>query len=453
MARKYLSINPFTGTLLKEFSFHNTEEINSALSRSHNAFKVYSQKSFAYRGDKLKKLAEVLTTNKSELSTMMALEMGKPISQCLGEISKSVECCNYYAAHGENLLKGENFPVSSECYTRYEPIGAIFSIMPFNFPAWMPFKTSIPHLMAGNTIVLKHAENNPQTADLLDKLTSEAGLVDEFINIRPQIEDIKDIIGDWRISGVSLTGSVPAGKAVASLAAASMKKFVMELGGNDPFLVLGDADLAKAAKALTVGRLLGCGQVCISPKRAIVVNEVYDEFIKLVSTEIQDYKIEDPLDPNTKFGPMARTDLVNKVYEQVKSATSAGAKLLAGGKPTGPYNMPATLLVNVTESMQVFKEEVFGPVITIIRAKDEKDAIRLANNSEYGLSATIFSKNIVRVKQEVVPLIQSGMVFVNEVSKSIVQVPFGGAKVSGIGRELGQLGIREFCNPKTVYIQ
>lgn len=452
MARKYLSVNPFTGAQLKDFNFHTNEEINSALSRSHEAFKSFSQKSFSYRSEKLRKLAEVFTANKSELSQMMATEMGKPITQCLGEITKSVECCNFYAVHGENLLKGESFPVSNECYMRYEPTGIIFSIMPFNFPTWMPMKTSIPHLMAGNTIVLKHAENNPQTAELLDKLTSEAGLVDEFINIRPGIQDIEGIIKDSRVAGVSLTGSIGAGKVVAGIAAANMKKFVMELGGNDPFLVLADADLQKAAKALVVGRLLGCGQVCISPKRAIVVNEVYEEFVKLVNAEIQDYKIEDPLNPNTKFGPMARTDILNKVHEQVKGATSQGAKLLAGGKPTGPYFMPATLLINVTESMQVFKEEVFGPVVSITRAKDEKDAIRLANNSEYGLSATIFSKNTIRVQKEVVPQIQSGMVFVNEVSKSMVQVPFGGSKSSGIGRELGQLGIREFCNAKTVYV-
>jgi acyl-CoA reductase-like NAD-dependent aldehyde dehydrogenase len=452
MARKYLSVNPYTGALMKEFAFSTTDEVFSAIHRSSVAFKSFSQQRFDYRAIKLRKLAEVLTSNKSELSTLMTEEMGKPISQSLGEINKSIECCNYYASHGENLLKPEQIPIASECYIKYEPIGPIFSIMPFNFPTWMPLKTSIPHLMAGNTIILKHAENTPQTADLLEKLTTEAGLVDEFINIRPHLSDIETIIRDPRIQGVSLTGSVSAGKKVASIAASAMKKFVMELGGNDAFIVLKDADLPKAAKALVMGRLAGCGQVCISPKRALVVSEVYPEFIKLVEEEIKAFQITDPLDPKCLFGPMARIDLVSQVYEQVKNSVAAGARLVVGGKPVGDFFMPATLLVDVQENMQVFKEEVFGPVVCVARVKDEAEAIQISNRSEFGLSAVVFSKDVERVKFEVFPKIQAGMVFLNEVSKSIVQVPFGGFKGSGVGRELGSIGIKEFCNAKTVYI-
>ena len=452
MARKYISINPFTGTFLREFPFSTADEISSAILRSSTSFKSFSNLSFDSRAQKLRKLAEVLNSNKSELSTIMTTEMGKPISQSIGEINKSIECCNYYASHGENLLKPEKIPVGSECYVRYEPMGPIFSIMPFNFPVWMPLKTSIPHLIAGNTVILKHAENNPQTAEMLDKLTSEAGLVDEFINVRPELKDVARIIADSKVAGVSLTGSVAAGKAVAAMAAAGMKKFVMELGGNDAFIVLSDADLSKAAKALVAGRLAGCGQVCISPKRAIVLSNVYDKFVALVKEEIEKYVITDPLDPNCTFGPMARTDLVEKAYEQVKTSVSEGAKLLVGGKPTGPYNMPATLLVDVRDNMQVFREEVFGPVVCISRVKDETEALRVANNSEYGLSSVIFTSNPARAQKELVPYIQAGMVFINEVSKSMVQVPFGGFKSSGIGRELGTIGIKEFCNAKTVYI-
>lgn len=452
MARKYLSFNPYTQTLMKEYKFSTSGEISEAISRAHTGFKNFSQYSYKKRAERLINLGNSLNLNKQELATMMASEMGKPINFCLGEIAKSVECCNYYAMHSENLLKPHNYPVGSDCYVRYDPMGVIFLIMPFNFPVWMPLKTSIPHLMAGNTILLKHCESTPQTAEILERCTKEAGLVDEFINIRPDIPDIEKIIRDPKISGVSLTGSVRAGKAVGAIAAANMKKAVLELGGSDPFIVLVDADLPKAAKLLVSGRLHNSGQVCISPKRAIVVSDVYDEFVSLVQAEAANYIIGNPLDEKTLLGPMARADLCEQAYKQVKDSVELGAKVILGGRPTDSFNFPATILVNITENMPAFKEEIFGPVISIIKAKNEQEAIRLANNTEYGLGATIISKNVNRVKNEIVPHIQSGMVFVNENPRSIVQVPFGGHKSSGIGRELGENGIKEFCNAKTVYI-
>ena len=452
MARKYVSFNPYTEQLLKEYKSSTPKEITEAIARSHTAFKRFSKLSFAARGEKLKNLSALFLSHKTELATHMSTEMGKPITQSLGEITKSAECCNYYAMHAENLLQSQHYPVAGECFVKYEPMGAILSIMPFNFPVWMPMKTSIPHLMAGNTVILKHAENMPQTAEFLEKLTKDAGLVDEFINLRPELIEIERMIKDHRIVGVSLTGSVRAGKIIASMAAANMKKYVMELGGNDPFLVLRDADLPKAAKALVSGRLAGCGQVCISPKRAIVSHEVYDAFVELVLQEIKNWHVGDPLNEKTVMGPMARSDLVEQVHALVSKSVAMGAKLLEGGRPASKFVYPPTLIVNVTEEMPVFIEEVFGPVVAIAKARGEADAIRIANATEYGLGAVVFSKDTNRVRNEVLPQIRSGMVFVNENCRSIVQVPFGGTKGSGTGRELGSDGIKEFCNAKTVYI-
>ena len=316
----------------------------------------------------------------------------------------------------------------------------------------MPMKTSIPHLMAGNTIILKHAENVPQTAEFLESLTKTAGLVDEFINIRPELGEIKNIIKDPNIIGVSLTGSVRAGKSIAAIAASHMKKYVMELGGNDPFIVLSDADLPKAAIALVSGRILGTGQVCISPKRAIVCHDVYEEFVKLVQQEIKNWTVGDPLDPNTRLGPMARKDLVEQVHSQVRTSVEMGAKLLCGGVNQGNNIYAPTLLIDMYDYMPAFTEEIFGPVVAIAKVRGETEAIKVANNSEYGLGATIFTKNTARAKAEIAPKIQSGMVFINENCKSIIQVPFGGIKSSGNGRELGNEGIKEFCNIKTIYV-
>jgi succinate-semialdehyde dehydrogenase / glutarate-semialdehyde dehydrogenase len=452
MSKKFLSLNPYTERVLREYKFTTPDEISETINRSHLAFKRFSKLSFSERSEKILRLGSLLLKYKTELGTLASSEMGKPIMQSYGEIQKSHDACNYYAMNAENLLKSHSYPISADCYTKYEPMGSIFSIMPFNFPIWMPMKTSIPHLMAGNTFILKHAENVPQTADFLYKLANEAGLGDEFINIRPEISELERIIKDHRIAGVSLTGSVKAGKSVAALAATHMKKFVMELGGNDAFVVLKDADLEKAAKVLVSGRLSGCGQVCISPKRTIVVHDIYQKFLELVNSEIKNWTIGDPLDEKTIFGPMARSDLLETVHLQVTRSVSLGARLLHGGKPSGKYFYPPTLLVDVNEDMPVVTEEVFGPVICILKAKNEADAIKMANNSEYGLGATVFTSNIHRAKAEIVSQIQAGMVFINSVPTSMVQVPFGGIKSSGIGRELGELGIKEFCNSKTVHI-
>eukprot|EP00361_Fabrea_salina_P002697 CAMPEP_0202428612 /NCGR_PEP_ID=MMETSP1345-20130828/2573_1 /ASSEMBLY_ACC=CAM_ASM_000843 /TAXON_ID=342563 /ORGANISM="Fabrea Fabrea salina" /LENGTH=455 /DNA_ID=CAMNT_0049039631 /DNA_START=62 /DNA_END=1429 /DNA_ORIENTATION=+ len=454
MARVFVSKNPFTQQVYKNFEFASSSEVEAALTESANSFKVFSQKSFSERAQKLTALGQILREQKQELAHLMAIEMGKPLQSGISEVLKCAECCDYYAQNAENLLSDESFSLpDGKCYVKYQPLGPILSIMPFNFPFWMPFKMSIPHLMAGNTIILKHAENLPQCALKVDEITTQAGLEHEVKNLFLSIDQVKQVIADSRIKGVSLTGSVGAGKAVASLAASHMKKFVMELGGSDPFIVLQDADVQSSVSALVTARLQVTGCTCISPKRAIIAKEVYDQFESALANEVAKWSYGDPTEQETQLGPLAREDLADQLQKQIEDSVAMGARVVYGGERLGATMIQPTVLADVTPEMPAFRTEMFGPVFCLIKSENEEHAIQLANDTEYGLGASIFTGNKEKAEREIAPRIDSGMCFLNSPVKSIVEVPFGGVKNSGLGRELGGLGIKEFTNPKTVFIK
>jgi succinate-semialdehyde dehydrogenase/glutarate-semialdehyde dehydrogenase len=380
--------------------------------------------------------------------------MGKPIDFGKLEVLKCADAARYYAEHAQDLLKDEYFDTpGSRTYVRYEPLGPIFLIMPFNFPIWMPFKAGIAHLMAGNTMILKHAENTPRCAEMLDEVTTEAGMRDEFKVIFPTIDMSSDIIGNPLVAGVSMTGAIGPGKIIAAIAGSHMKKAVFELGGSDPFIVLKDADIPLAAKSAVAARLMNTGQVCIAAKRIIVEEPVRQEFTDCVIAEIQNWIYSDPSLEGCKLGPMAREDLANNIERQIAESVSMGANLISGGVRTGPNMITPAVLTGITYNMPVFKEETFGPVIPIIPARDENEAIDIANQSDFGLSSIIFTSDTNRAEMELAPRIEAGATFINDTSKAYIPVPFGGMKGSGLGRELGSAGIKEFTNQKVVSIK
>ena len=449
-----MSKNPFTQEVYKTFEYATKSQVEETISASHSAYQRFSKSSFSERGEKLQNLANILKENKNELAHLVATEMGKPVSSGVSEIMKCASCCEYYAQNGPSLLANQTYDVpNGKCYVTYQALGPILSIMPFNFPFWMPFKMSIPHLMAGNTIILKHAENLPQCAVKVDEITTQAGLEHEVKNLFLSIDQVKQVIADSRIKGVSLTGSVGAGKAVASLAASHMKKFVMELGGSDPFIVLQDADVQSSVSALVTARLQVTGCTCISPKRAIISKEIYDQFESALANEVAKWSYGDPTEQETQLGPLAREDLADQLQKQIEDSVGMGARVVYGGERLGATMIQPTVLADVTPEMPVFHTETFGPLFPLIKAENEKHAIEIANNSIYGLGASIFTGNKEKAEIEIAPQLESGLVFINDAVTSIVNVPFGGIKNSGMGRELGDLGIKEFTNPKTIFIK
>lgn len=451
--RIFASTNPFTQTTMKTYPFATSAQLENTLQLSHQAFLSFSKASFKERSLKMKNLSSLLRKRHESLAALMTSEMGKPISLSKGEVLKCAEAADYYADNAEKLLSPISYNIpGSKVYSTYQPMGPLLILMPFNFPYWMPLKCAIPHLMAGNTIILKHAENCPQVAESLDEITSEAGFVDEFKNANLTLDQVSQAINDVRVRGVSITGSITAGRAIARISGQALKKCVLELGGSDPFIVLKDADVQAAAKAAVSARLQGCGQVCIAPKRFIVEDAVYDSFLNAVLKELQNWTYGDPMDPNTKLGTLAREDVLQNIHSQVERSVTMGAQVIYGGRAVSPTQYEPAVLINVTEDMPVMKEETFGPVFPILRVKSFQEAIRIANNTEFGLGASIFTSDTKRAETEIVPHINSGMVFVNETPRSIVSIPFGGNKNSGIGRELGE-GIKEFTNIKSISIK
>ena len=449
-----MSKNPFTQEVYKTFEYATKSQVEETISASHSAYQRFSKSSFSERGEKLQNLANILKENKNELAHLVATEMGKPVSSGVSEIMKCASCCEYYAQNGPSLLANQTYDVpNGKCYVTYQALGPILSIMPFNFPFWMPFKMSIPHLMAGNTIILKHTASVPQCALKIDEITTQAGLEHEFKNLFLSTDMMEDVIGDPRIKGVSLTGSVSAGKSAARLAASHMKKFVMELGGSDPFIVLQDADVEEAVKKLAAARLRVTGCTCISPKRAIISKEIYDQFESALANEVAKWSYGDPTEQETQLGPLAREDLADQLQKQIEDSVGMGARVVYGGERLGATMIQPTVLADVTPEMPVFHTETFGPVFCLVKSENEEHAVQLANDTEYGLGASIFTSNKEKAEREIAPRIESGMCFVNSPVKSIVEVPFGGVKNSGLGRELGGLGIKEFTNPKTIFIK
>ena len=431
--------------------------INQIIDSSFNTFLEWRNKSFSYRAKKMRHLAELLKQKKELLGLLMTKEMGKPIKQSIAEAEKCAWVCEYYADNAEKFLSQKEIPTgSTKSFISFQPIGIVLAIMPWNFPFWQVFRFASPALMAGNVGILKHASNVQGCAIEIEKLFLEAGFPKfAFSNLVIGSKKVSNVIKNSKISAVTLTGSTPAGKSVASLAGSLLKKTVLELGGNDPYVILEDADLDNAVKSCIAGRMLNAGQSCIAAKRFIVVQSSLKEFIDKVHNEIKKMKMGDPINPDINIGPMVNNIARDELHQQVLISIEKGAKLLFGGKIPqldGAF-YPPTLLVDVEPGMPAFDDELFGPVAVVISAKDQSHAIELANKTNFGLGAAIFTRDLDKGENIATKELEAGSCFVNDFVKSDPRLPFGGIKESGYGRELSEFGIQEFVNIKSVVVQ
>jgi succinate-semialdehyde dehydrogenase/glutarate-semialdehyde dehydrogenase len=449
------SINPATGATLERFEETSAAELDRLLTSAHDAFAEWRTVPFATRAQKMRAAARVLRERADAYAPTMSLEMGKPIVQGEAEVEKCAMTCEYYADHAEAFLAPQPRETdASRSYVRFDPLGPVLAVMPWNFPFWQVFRFAAPALMAGNVGILKHASNVPRSALQIEEVFREAGCPrGVFSTALVGSSAVASLIADPRIVAVTLTGSEGAGRQIAERSGRELKKTVLELGGSDPFIVLADADLAAAAKNAADARLINSGQSCIAAKRFIVVDAVADAFVERFLRELSARRVGDPLDRATQVGPQAREDLRDSLHGQVEESVKRGARLLLGGEiPTGKGAFyPPTLLTAVEQGMPAFDEETFGPVAAVIRAKDETDAVRLANDSTFGLGASLWTLDRERAER-LAAAIEAGSVFVNGVVKSDPRLPFGGIKRSGYGRELSEYGIREFVNIKSVWI-
>ncbi len=449
------SINPANDQLLATYPEHSGEDCDAILAETRAAFDQWRNHSFDHRAACFHRLADQFRLCANELASTVTAEMGKPIQDARAEVEKSAAACEYYADHAAAMLRDEIIPTEAQkSYVRYEPLGVILGIMPWNFPIWQVIRYAAPTMMAGNATVLKHSNNVTGCALAIEQLFVKAEFPTSlFRALVIDIPQVQRIIEHPLIAAVTLTGSPRAGRAVASAAGAALKKAVLELGGSDPFVILQDADLDAAVEAGVVSRLLVSGQVCIAPKRFIVPESLRTKFeVKLVA-RMKQASMGDPLESDTNYGPLARKDLRDTVARQVQQSIDLGATLLLGGQcPTGPgAYYPATILSNVQPGMAAYDEEVFGPVAAIITVADEAEALRVANDTPYGLGAVVFSKDVRRA-EKLAQSIDAGCCFVNTFVRSDPRLPFGGVKQSGFGRELGSQGLKEFTNTKTIYI-
>jgi len=450
------SINPATGEHLTSVPEHDQLAIEQRLAHAHNAASVWSKTAFADRAARLRALALLLNTRTEPLARLITLEVGKPIREARAEISKCASGCDYYAEQAEHFLADEIVATgATRSLVGYSPLGTVLAIMPWNFPFWQVFRAAAPALMAGNTVLLKHASNVPQCALALDALFREAGYVDGvFQNLQVSGARTEALIADPRVQAVTLTGSESAGRRVAAAAGQQLKKCVLELGGSDPLVVLADADLDLASEMAVSARFQNSGQSCIAAKRFILVEEVAEEFLKRLMPRIEALRVGDPSQEDTDIGPLARADLRDLLHRQVRESVSAGARVRLGGQPlSGPgWYFGPTVLDRVAPGMPAYHDELFGPVVAVLRARDEAEALQLANDTRYGLGASVWSRDVARAER-FVRAIDSGLGFVNGVVHSDPRLPFGGVKNSGFGRELGRHGIREFVNVRTIWIR
>ncbi|GIV78408.1 MAG: aldehyde dehydrogenase [Litorilinea sp.] len=451
------SINPATGEVVARYEEMKPQQVEEILQQAHQAFQSWRRTPFARRADLLREAARVLRGRAQEYARLMALEMGKPVRDGRAEVEKCAWACEYYAEKGEAFLAPELVETdASKSYVSYQPLGVVLAVMPWNFPFWQVIRFAAPGLMAGNVGVLKHASNVSGCALALEELFREAGFPENtFRTLLVGSKQVEAIIENRHVMAVTLTGSTPAGRAVAARAGAMLKKTVLELGGSDPYVVLEDADLAAAVETCVAGRMINGGQSCIAAKRFIVVDAVREEFQARVVEQMASYQPGDPLDEATRMGPLARVDLRDELHAQVQESIRRGARCLLGGEvPPGPgAYYPPTVLADVGPGMPAYHEELFGPVATIIAARDEADAIRIANDTAFGLGAAVFTRDVARGERIAREELQAGSCFVNAFVKSDPRLPFGGVKESGYGRELSYHGIREFVNVKTVWIR
>lgn len=451
------SINPANNKIIKQYDEMTASDSSEIILLAHQSFLEWKDTSFVHRAELMKNAAKVLRQNSEEYSALMTMEMGKPIAQSRAEVEKCAWVCDYYAENAEKFLTDELIKTeATKSFVTYQPLGVILAVMPWNFPFWQVFRFAAPNLMAGNSGVLKHASNVSGCALAIEEVFRKAGFPENlFRTLLVSSKNVKTIIEDEKIQAVTLTGSVPAGRSVASIAGNSIKKTVLELGGSDPYVVIEDADLEKAAMSCVNSRLINAGQSCIAAKRFIIVEKVYDEFERLYLDFMSRKKMGDPLDEKNDLGPQASIQLRDELHDQVLRSLQQGAKLLLGGNIPdldGAY-YPPTVLSNVKPGIAAFDEELFGPVAALIKAKDEDEAIELANKSIFGLGAAVFTNDHDRGERIAKQKLNAGCCFVNDFVKSDPRLPFGGIKESGYGRELSPFGIREFVNIKTVYIK
>lgn len=447
------SRNPYTGSIVSTYKQHTTAQVNQALEDAQETFLEWRETTFSQRANLMKKVTEILLENKRLYAKSITEEMGKPISQSISEIEKCAWVCDYYAEQAEIFLSQKNIETdASESYVRYEPIGVILAVMPWNYPFWQVFRFIAPALMAGNIGVLKHASNVMQSAEHIQQVFRDAGFPEHcFQNLILSSDKIEAVIRNPIIKAVTLTGSKPAGASVASIASEEIKTSVLELGGSNALVVFKDADIKTTVEICVQARFQNTGQSCIAGKRLLLHDSIAEEFLEHFTKEVIALKSGDPMDEDTYIGTMASEDLAEELEEQLNASIKEGAKVLIGGKRKGTYFEP-TIVTNVTPEMSIFQEETFGPVMAVTTFSNDDEAVNLVNQSAFGLGVSIFTESISKAKK-LIPQFDDGAVFVNELVKSDPRLPFGGTKISGYGRELSEDGIKEFVNKKTVYIK
>jgi len=451
------SINPATDQPIRDYALMDPTMVRKTVAAAHRAFSAWRQTPFATRTTLMRAAARVLRERAPELARLMTAEMGKPVKSARAEVEKCALVCDYYAEHAEEILAPELIPTeASKSFATFEPLGVILAVMPWNFPFWQVFRFAAPTLMAGNVGMLKHASNVPGCALAIEEVFKQAGFpTDVFRTLLIDSKGAKAVIRNRFVRAVTLTGSAAAGRSVASTAGKALKKSLLELGGSDPYLVLADADLELAASVCTTSRLTNSGQSCIAAKRMIVVESVQEEFERLFVARMRAAKMGDPTNEENTVGPLARRDLRDELHDQVQKSVAKGARCLLGGAvpPGAGAYYPPTVLTDVKKGMIAYQEELFGPVAAIIPVKNERAAIRTANDSVLGLGAAVFTRDVERGERIAATELEAGCCFVNDFVKSDPRLPFGGIKESGYGRELSHYGLKEFVNVKTVYVK
>ena len=446
------SRNPFSGKIIQTFEEETDRQVLEKIKLADSTYQRWKTTNFTHRKELMLKTAVLLRDRKARYGDLMTKEMGKSKREAIGEIEKCALACDYYAENAENFLSDHQLDVpDGEAYIAHDPIGIVLAVMPWNFPFWQVFRFAAPNLMAGNVGLLKHASNVPQCALAIEEVFLDAGFPKGcFQSLLVSSSKVNMILDDDRVKAATLTGSEMAGSKVAERSGKNLKKTVLELGGSDPFIVLDDADIKKAAITGAKARMINNGQSCIAAKRFILEQSIADEFLAYFKTEFENIKIGDPADDNFDYGSMAREDLAEELAQQVEDSINKGAKILTGGKQNKAFFEP-TILTDVKPGMPAYDDELFGPVAVILIADNEEHAIELANDSRFGLGGSLWTQDIEKAKK-IVRKVESGAVYINRLMASHPAVPFGGIKMSGYGRELSESGIKEFVNQKTIWI-
>ena len=454
-ARPYASINPYTGETEKEFPFLPTEAIDGVVEKAHAAFLEWRSRPVEERAAIVGRAAELMKERRDELALLATKEMGKRVQEAAGELTLAAMILEYYATNGPRFLEPKKIDVmQGEAIVENDPVGVLLAIEPWNYPYYQAVRVVGPNLVLGNTILLKHAELNPQCALAIEQLLHDAGVPEGvYTNVFLQIPDVEKVIAHPRVQGVTLTGSERAGSSVASLAGKYLKKSVLELGGSDPFIVLDAEDLGATVKAATMGRMQNTGQACIAAKRLIVTEDIYEPFVEGLKQAFSTFSPGDPTDPSTTLAPLSSERAAQDLHAQIRDAVDKGATVvIGGGRPDHPGAfVEPTILTDVTPEMRAYREELFGPAAVVYKVSSEEEAVRLANDSDFGLGAAVFSGDVDRARS-VAEQIEAGMVWVNQPTGSFPELPFGGVKRSGYGRELSELGMFEFANRRLIRV-